>query len=346
MREHRVEVVIEDLFEQLAKGEVKVCVARLVFGVPVGFVASAALRDTSTKIVLPLKCVVEAIDPGQLAARTAHPQRRYNIDNLPSLFTPAEAERSDPPRAVPSPVASPAEALPTAETAEAPPPAVCPVMPEKPSVIYESLDRLNGVDINRASKAELMTLDGVTPLVAEQIIAERERQGGFRSILDLAKVPRIGRKTFRRITGMPVSRTGRHRQEKLLGMLDLLGRDTVSLPDVVRAVADRPGLAGCLISDVEGLLLAEQGVGDRAQALSAIVPRLLRDIRQSLAVTGWQTLRSTSMLIDGQMLTVVDSGGIYLTVAQKSSPALGRAAALCTARRGGSWIGYSATGGT
>ncbi len=52
------------------------------------------------------------------------------------------------------------------------------------------------VDINRASQAELETLPGIGPALAERIIDFREQNGAFLSPEDLTKVKGIGDKTL------------------------------------------------------------------------------------------------------------------------------------------------------
>src|SRR5213596_3523736 len=49
-----------------------------------------------------------------------------------------------------------------------------------------------GVDLNRASKAELMQLPQVSDKRADAILATRERQGGFTGVDDLRGVKGIG----------------------------------------------------------------------------------------------------------------------------------------------------------
>lgn len=48
------------------------------------------------------------------------------------------------------------------------------------------------VNLNTATLAELDTLPGVGPVLAQRIIAERDRLGGFRSVGDLRQVEGIG----------------------------------------------------------------------------------------------------------------------------------------------------------
>ena len=52
------------------------------------------------------------------------------------------------------------------------------------------------VNINTASKEELMTLDGIGETYAERIIAFRDQNGPFQNPEDILKVKGIGEKTY------------------------------------------------------------------------------------------------------------------------------------------------------
>ncbi len=54
------------------------------------------------------------------------------------------------------------------------------------------------VDLNRATEAELMTLEGVGPTLAQRILAYREMQGPFESPAILKEVPGIGEVLYER----------------------------------------------------------------------------------------------------------------------------------------------------
>ncbi|MDN6028888.1 MAG: helix-hairpin-helix domain-containing protein [Lactobacillus sp.] len=54
----------------------------------------------------------------------------------------------------------------------------------------------NKVNLNTASVTDLQKLTGIGPKKAEQIIAYRTQNGGFKAIEDLTKVSGIGEKTF------------------------------------------------------------------------------------------------------------------------------------------------------
>jgi competence protein ComEA len=59
-----------------------------------------------------------------------------------------------------------------------------------------SADPSGLVNLNTASQAELEKLSGIGPSLAQAIIAERERRGGFRSVNELRDVRGIGEKRF------------------------------------------------------------------------------------------------------------------------------------------------------
>ena len=52
------------------------------------------------------------------------------------------------------------------------------------------------VDLNAATSEQLEELPGIGPALAEAILTERERRGGFRNVLELRDVRGIGEKRF------------------------------------------------------------------------------------------------------------------------------------------------------
>jgi competence protein ComEA len=58
---------------------------------------------------------------------------------------------------------------------------------------------VNRIDLNRANRAELMQLPGVGPALADALLADRERNGPFRAVDELRRVPGVGPTTFARL---------------------------------------------------------------------------------------------------------------------------------------------------
>ena len=66
----------------------------------------------------------------------------------------------------------------------------------------EAADAFEGesrVNINTATKEEIMTIDGIGEIYSERIIEQRERIGGFTSVEQLLEVEGITRKKLDRI---------------------------------------------------------------------------------------------------------------------------------------------------
>ncbi|REK59873.1 MAG: hypothetical protein C6W55_00605 [Thermobacillus sp.] len=68
-----------------------------------------------------------------------------------------------------------------------------------PDAASGSAPAAGGFDINRATEAEWDELPGIGPAKARAIVEDRERNGPFRSIDDLARVKGIGPKLLERI---------------------------------------------------------------------------------------------------------------------------------------------------
>ena len=54
----------------------------------------------------------------------------------------------------------------------------------------------SAVNVNRASSAQLQTLNGIGPAKAQEIIKYRKSHGGFKTIDELVNVKGIGPKTL------------------------------------------------------------------------------------------------------------------------------------------------------
>jgi competence ComEA-like helix-hairpin-helix protein len=301
----KVPVIIEDLYEQLAHGRVTVSISQLLFAMPRALVIPEAYRDPAP-VALPLALVVGEVGLASLTERTRGTLRPFRLQGLPDLFG------NDAPKHVSAPTPTPAPV-----PAAAPAPAQSPVSPAVPPVedLHEAPEtaRLGGINLNTATAEQLLSLAGVTALVAANVIEYREKQGPFRSIFDLFKVPRIGRKTFRAITGMPYSRTHRHRIQRLMTLLEIPLEQAAHLPSVARALAGITGFSGCIVSDADGLLLAEAGAAQIAVPVSAVIPRLSQQVQENMKEIGPEPPDAMTILAKGRMFTIVPGANLYLT---------------------------------
>ncbi len=65
----------------------------------------------------------------------------------------------------------------------------------------ESCVNFVGVDLNMASKELLTFVSGITPTIANNIVAYRNQQGAFKNRRELLKVPKLGPKAFEQAAG-------------------------------------------------------------------------------------------------------------------------------------------------
>lgn len=135
------EVLVEKLFDQLAKGKVVTKLEYFVAGVSPQYVAADAEERGNTPISLPLAMVVAAIDPEELKRRTASIEKASQAKDLPNLFGTGAAPKGAiavPKVAGPKPVVPPqkpeAPAQPVAvKPPEAPKPVAVPPKAAEPA---------------------------------------------------------------------------------------------------------------------------------------------------------------------------------------------------------------------
>lgn len=280
-------VVIEDLYQKLSQGRVAIPVSQLIFAVPRGLLDAKAFEDASL-VVLPLPIVVRAVGPARLAGRIRGRPSHYRTEELPDLF------------AAKSKCAEDSAGEPGAEAS---------------AVLVEGAEAeaLGGINLNTSSAEQLQSLPGVTPRLAAMIVAYREEHGPFKDVFDLHKVPRVGRKTFRAITGMAHSGTGRHRRLRLAALLKLPAERAAHLPTIAGCLAAMQGFSGCIISDADGLLLASAGADRWAVETSAVIPRLVSRVSENMREVGAPTTEALTILSQGRMFTVVPGEHIFVT---------------------------------
>lgn len=293
-RRRKIRVIIENLREQLTQGRVAIPVSQLIYNVPPELLDARAFEDASL-VVLPLPMIVRAVGPGWFGEGASGGPAPYRTERLPDLFA-EHIERQ--------------EELASAKEEALPQPAApaAHVLVEGPET-----EGLGGVNLNTATADQLRTLPGVTPHIAERIVAYRAERGPFLDVFDLHQVPGIGRKTFRAITGMAHSGTGRHRILRLAALLHMPLERAAHLPAVAGCFAAAPGFSGCVISDADGLLLASAGADQRAVETSAVTPRLIRQVSENMKEVGAPTTDALTILSQGRMITVVPGEHVFVT---------------------------------
>jgi competence ComEA-like helix-hairpin-helix protein len=242
--------------------------------------------------------------------RPAEPPAR---EPVAAQAQPAVAEAAKVPAAEPAPAAQAAPSKPR------PPARERVQLPAEQEMDYLEPESLGGVNLNTANVEQILTLSGVTPLLAQTIVDYRGKNGPFKSVFDLINVPRLGRGTFRKLTGMPFSENHLHRRRKLAMLLGIPASKVGDLPEVAAAIVRVPGLAGCVISDGDGMLLTEAGASGFAAAMSAVVPKMFRQMYECMAVVSVGNVKSVSLCIDDRMFTIIASERLSLTVVHETS---------------------------
>ena len=149
--------------------------------VPGGQTAAAGPTPTAPSTPAPPATPTEATAPTATAADVPAPPEPTALPDATS--TPALlAQDAGSPTA--TPVVAPVVVPPTPAPVRSQPPAAAPAGP---------------VNINTASAAELEELPGIGPVLAARIVADRERNGLFKSVDDLDRVSGIGPATLARL---------------------------------------------------------------------------------------------------------------------------------------------------
>lgn len=138
-----------------------------------------------------------------------------------------------------------------------------------------------GIDLNTASADEIAShLEGIGHAMAERIVADRDQNGPFYALYDLARVSGIGAKMFEKITGW-------RWHEDLYGQLaivnQVLDKWDGGLPDLA-VVAQRfkalSGFDACVMLHADGHLLATSWDEGPSQALEAMAPQIVKRVAQ------------------------------------------------------------------
>jgi len=172
--------------------------------------------------------------------------------------------------------------------------------------------KLCGIDLNTASVADLVSrLDGVGPRLAARIVADRERHGPFLDVLDLARVPGLGRKTFKKITGMRWPE-GEEQLPDMRGKVLAFTTDGyLNVRDVAERFGELSGFEGCIVAHQDGYVLATSWGHQSKEALGAFAPQIFKKVAKYIKQLNMGKLDCMTVLLDQQPITFVPSEEIY-----------------------------------
>lgn len=248
---------------------------------------------------------------------------RFDLADEGDLFKPEPTTDVEP--------AEPAEPVETAEQDTAPSSSRAPAMDEQEAHnLYQEEDTdegavpaestgeavtLRGVDINTASKKELMDrLDGVGIKLAERIERYRRLQGPFRSLTDLTRVSGVGPSTYERMTGQSWSEA---RDDTRRTLDYLLGSDDEPMPDL-RAAAKRfsalPSCDGCIITHEDGHVLASEWDHPSQEMLGAVIPQFFKKTEPYMEQLELGELNPATLFFGDIGITMVRCGDTYLAL--------------------------------
>ena len=243
------------------------------------------------------------------------PAEKEPVDESTVESAPVAAAEPSAPTSPVTPESAPAAPAEEPVAAESSPPVEPPdtvVTDEERELAH--FDRLHCVDVNTASRDDLLSLPAVTSSIADNILEYRETNGPLRSVFELRDIPRVGRVTFRKMTGMGSSQRRTHRITRLLRLLPLTVESANHLPTVTEELARHSGFTGAVISDADGLLLAQSGAEDLCDTLSAIIPRMFTQLAENIAELRLQEdVSSLSVSVGKQMFTIVTAGTLYVS---------------------------------
>ena len=317
-----VRIDLPDVFEQLKRGKVTIPTHDFVKVLPSTVRISKHVLNAGETTPLALGTVVEALGIESLASRLSAPLRDFDIDRMVDPF-PEPAERPPPlaedrrvssrlvadgqqsdVRHVPGGVAASDTSTPY-HAAKAP--------------AEQGYRELPGnININTATAEELMLLEGIDSTVAAKIIKYRSKNGLFATVFDLLKVPGIEAPTVEQMSGMRVGAGIFNRRRRLAALLHIPAGQVADLQLVAQAVTRKPDFSGCVVSDGNGLVLAQAGMDESADQIAAVVPRLLRRIHADMSLIGAGSPRTASITTSEMCFTVASHRAIAVSTIHRN----------------------------
>ena len=209
-----------------------------------------------------------------------------------------------------------------AEAPSVPPAAVeAPISVDAPAASFEEAEQevatdevlVNGLDVNHAGTEDMVVrMNGIGPRLAIRIVEDRELNGRFTDVYDLARVQGIGKKIFETITGLNWREDLCGRREILSNILDS-SKDTIpDIKGVAARVSDTKGFEGCVIVHSEGYVLASSWEHTRNEALGAFAPQMFKKVVQYIRRLELGEMDAFTYFFDDFPITLVSHGDIIL----------------------------------
>ncbi|MFU8779557.1 MAG: ComEA family DNA-binding protein [Kiritimatiellia bacterium] len=312
---------IPDLMNQLRKGVVSVSMATLKTSIPDGRLTDEAELDANATVILDLKKIVEGVGIEALKAATPAAIKFYDIEWMADPFVePSEKPDLQAVRIIRQEKPRDDSAAAGESQADIQAPRITvydPASDMQPELDYYELP--GNININVATASELMLLAGVDTALANAIVTYRTEHGTFASVFDLFKVKGIDGIVFRQMTGMKAEHKHRHRRRTLASLLKIPAGQVAGLTAVADAIARKAAFSGCLIADMDGLLLASTGMETTCRDLSAILPVSLNQISHNMQLADLKLTGMVSFTIDGVLYSAHKTGKVILAVAHKKN---------------------------
>jgi predicted regulator of Ras-like GTPase activity (Roadblock/LC7/MglB family) len=260
--------------------------------------------------------VAEIPAPAVEAQPEQTPQPIAEIEPVAEAIANAEIAAPAPVEAPPAIAAQqtiaepPAPPAPVAEAPVAPEivhEVVTPAEPTPPAPSLPPTENKFLVNLNNSSAEDLAKIDGVDPILAQRIIELRNAQGGFKSLKELRHVAGINRKALRTLIGPPPRALNR--------LLNIEHDEELTLQEVVRLTSQIKGVAGCMLTTSDGVLLTGQVPAHLDQeAVSVFTPQLFKEVGRYMKEVRVGQITRLSVFTDQQPLSIFGAGDIFLVV--------------------------------
>ncbi|RMD75860.1 MAG: hypothetical protein D6820_13800, partial [Lentisphaerae bacterium] len=196
------------------------------------------------------------------------------------------------------------------------------VTEEKEEPVWQSQAPF-GININRAGVEQFCKLSGVGPYLAAQIIEYRQANGAFRRLNDLLKVPGLGPKTYKEMTGLSSRSSLQSAEQKLAELAGLKGVSRINLAEVVHGACEKLNFAAIIVSNVDGLRVVEalrdEKMKDFSEALSSVAPQLLKRSRKTLKQAKMPQAQNISFVFKRHTVTFCGDDQVFVALIHPGS---------------------------